>query len=73
MTTTYKPRHAKPMTVDEVITEVTEVPGHTEASQVMRAIRSRQLLLAVADQLYIDPEGHSSDWLRKAIVTEARA
>ena len=61
------------MTADDIITAVTQAATHAEAEAIMRDVHSRALLLATADQLYIDVDGHASAWVRKAIVAEARA
>jgi hypothetical protein len=61
------------MTPDEIITKVTQAPTDGDALVVMNDVRSRKTLLAVADQLYIDAIGKSSDSIRKAIVSEARS
>jgi hypothetical protein len=74
-------RHAKRakgvlsnVTPDDVITAITKAATEDDALAVMDGIRSRALLLAVADQLYIDdPNGHGNPWLRNAIVKEARS
>jgi hypothetical protein len=61
------------MSPDDIITKVTEASTAVEALAIMQDV-PRSLLLAVADQLFIDdPDGHGSPWLRKAIVEEARA
>jgi hypothetical protein len=59
--------------VDTIITQVTEAPSTAHAWDVMNAIRSPFTLRAVADQLYIDPEGHSLRTLRGMIIQEARS
>ena len=59
---------------DEIITAITQAPTTTAALEIMGTVRSRAAVLAVADQLYVDdPEGHTTAWLRRAIVKEARA
>lgn len=67
------PEQPAELTPDDIITQVTEAPAAEAALAVMRDVRSRAVLLAVADLLYIDAGGHASAWLRKAIVAEARA
>ena len=65
--------HGELVTVDDIITAVTEATTDAYAQQVIATVRSRAMLLSVADQLYIeDPAAHKSPWLRKAIVREAR-
>lgn len=44
------------------------------AHGIMATVRSRATVLAVADLAWVPyPEAHSTQWLRKAIVREARA
>lgn len=57
---------------DIVIEHVTGARTDAAALAVVSKYPPR-VLRAVADQLYIDPEGHGAAWLRKAIVAEARA
>lgn len=61
------------MTPDDIITQITQAPSADAALAIMNGVRSRSLLLAVADLLYIEAEGQTSPWIRKAIVSEARA
>jgi hypothetical protein len=61
------------MTADDLITAVTEAATERDAQRIANGVHSRTLLLATADLLYIDAAGHSSGWLRKAIVREARS
>lgn len=64
---------SQPLTADDIITRVTGAPAHADALLIIDAVRSRALLVAVADLLYIgQPENHSSRWLRAAIIAEAR-
>ena len=61
------------MTVDEIITRVTQAPAQADAETVINAVRSRAMLAEVADLLHIDAAGHAPAWIRTAIVTEARS
>jgi hypothetical protein len=59
---------------DDIVTMVTDAPTESQACTVVDSVRSRAALLAVADLLYVDyPEGHTDNWLRAAIVREARS
>jgi uncharacterized protein (DUF1697 family) len=60
-------------TADDIVTLVTSAATQADAQAVMDGVRSRALLLATADLLYIDADGRASASLRKAIVREARA
>ena len=60
------------MTVDDVITKITEAPNDSMAKAIMRSV-PHKLILQVADQLHIETEGHGDGWLRTEIVREARA
>jgi hypothetical protein len=60
-------------TADDIITRVTSAPTEADAEDIVAGVRSRALLLAVADLLYIDADGHGTAWVRQAIVTEARS
>lgn len=59
------------LTVDDVITQITEAPTEASALTIMR-MQSRAMVLAVADQLYIDPDA-SLAVIRREIVQEARS
>lgn len=61
------------MNADDILTAITEAPTNEAALDIMRGVHSRALLLAVADQLYIDPIAHTSAWLRETIVMVARS
>lgn len=63
---------AKPFGIDDIITMITEEDTDEDALSVIRTIRTRKLLDQIADQLHIDSEGHDAEWIRKAIVKEAR-
>lgn len=60
-------------TADDIITRLVQAPGTDAATAVIAGVTSRALLLEVADLLHIDADGHALPWVRKAIVTEARA
>lgn len=64
---------APKLTADDIITKVTQAATEADALAVVADVHSRQLLLAAADLLYIEVDGHASAWVRKAIVREARA
>ena len=57
--------------VDDAITRITEAGNDTKA----RAPRNltHRVLFAVADQLHIETEGHGTQWVRNAVLKEARA
>lgn len=57
--------------VDDAITRITEAKSESAAKVVAHAL-SHRLLFAVADQLYIETEGHGTSWIRNAVVKEAR-
>ena len=61
------------MSPDDIITQITQAPTSAHALAIASGVRSRKLLLAVADLLYIEADSKTTDWLRKAIVKEARA
>lgn len=65
-------RPAKPVTADDLITRVTEAATRKDAQAILAGV-SRATLLAVADQLYIEPCGHGLPCLRASIVAEARS
>jgi hypothetical protein len=58
--------------VDDAITRITEAPSE-EAAKAIARVLSHRLLLAVADQLHIDTCQRNDQWVRSAIVKEARA
>jgi len=58
--------------VDEAITRITDAKDDTTAMEIASRLGHR-LLFAVADQLYVDAEGHGTQWVRNAVVKEARA
>lgn len=58
--------------VDKTITLITCAPTEEKAKAIVHSL-TRRMLLAVADQLYIETEGHGPQWIRNAIVKEARA
>ena len=60
------------LTADDIITRITEAPTEADALAALASV-PRAMLLAVADQLYIDPYGRSSAVVRRAIVAEARS
>jgi hypothetical protein len=60
-------------TADDIITAITAAPTAAVAQSVMALVTSRTLILAIADQLYIEVDGCASGTLRKEIVKEARA
>jgi hypothetical protein len=62
--------HAR--TADDVVTLVTGAGSAYAATAILEGTR-RVLLLAVADLLHIEADGHGNPWLRKAILAEARA
>lgn len=60
------------MSPDDVITQVTRAPSDAAAVDIMR-MQSRAMVLAVADQLYVESDGHSLATVRRDIVREARS
>jgi len=60
------------MNVDDIITRLTEAATTGEAYEVSRTV-PRKLLVKVADQLYVEHDGHGTEWIRWAVVKEARA
>ena len=60
------------MTVDDVITGITEAPTSDEALAILERI-PRRLLAEVADQLYVDTWCKSLASVRVACLQEARA
>ena len=65
-------RIARAETADSIITMVTEATTPRDALAVLKGIPSATLL-AVADQLYVEADGHGAAWLRRGIVEAARA
>ena len=59
-------------TPDTIITAITEAPTTAGALDLI-ATYSRGVILATADQLYIEAAGHGMAWVRHHVVTEARA
>ena len=57
--------------VDEAITSITTARDEEAAKAIAHELPHR-VLFAVADQLYINVEGHGTQWVRNAIVKEAR-
>ena len=60
------------ITPDMIITAITEAPTTADALNLI-ATYSRGVILATADQLYVDAAGHGMAWVRHHVVTEARA
>jgi hypothetical protein len=60
------------MDTDTAITRITCAATVREAEGITATLQRRDVL-AVADQLHIETEGHGMPWLRRAIVTEARS
>jgi hypothetical protein len=60
------------MNVDEIITRLTEADSEGTAYVIARTIPLK-MLRKVADQMYIETDGHGADWIRKAVIKEARA
>jgi hypothetical protein len=60
------------MDTDTAITRITRAATVREAEGITATLQRRDVL-AVADQLHIETEGHGMPWLRRAIVTEARS
>lgn len=60
------------MTVDDIITKITEAPDEESAKAIINAAPHR-VLMRVADQLYIETEGRGTSWIRRAVVKEARS
>jgi hypothetical protein len=57
----------------DVVTELVKAPSTEAASEIIAQVRERDVLMALADLLFVDPEGHGLPWVRKRIVAEARA
>ena len=60
------------MTPDGVIAAITEASTDAVAMDIMRVV-PRSLVLAVADQLSIEADGHATPYLCRVIVNDARA
>lgn len=60
------------MSPDDIVTTVTEATDREAAEKIINNV-PRTMLMRVADLLYIEADGHGLAWLRKAIVSEARA
>lgn len=60
------------MTVDDLVTAITEAPTPGAAYDILSLI-SRALLNRIADQLYVEFEGRRSTVVRHEIITEARS
>lgn len=58
--------------VDDAITRITEAADEETAKAIVHALPHR-VLFAVADQLHIETAGHGTQWIRNAVVKEARA
>ena len=58
--------------IDEAITRITEAEDDKAAKLIVHSL-SKRVLLAVADQLYIEAEGHDTQWIRNQVFKEARA
>jgi hypothetical protein len=61
------------MTPDGYVTAITEAATDAHALVILADVKSRATLEAIADLVFVDPAGHGSAWLRKAIVAEARS
>jgi hypothetical protein len=60
-------------TVNDIITRITEAETAGAAYAVARSV-PRRLLLVIADQLHINyAYDHGTEWVRWAVVKEARA
>jgi hypothetical protein len=60
------------MDVDEIITRLTEAGSMDAAYGIARTV-PRKMLLQVADQLYVEADGHGTEWIRWAVIKEARS
>lgn len=58
--------------VDDAITRITEAKDEFAAKWFVQTIPHR-VLFAIADQLHIETEGHGTQWVRNAVLKEARA
>jgi len=58
--------------VDEAITRIVEAKDENKARAVVQTLTHR-VLFAVADQLYVETEGHGTQWVRNEVLKEARA
>lgn len=58
--------------VDDVITRITGACNDHLAKMIVKTLPHR-VLFAVADQLYIETEGHGTQWVRNAVLKEARS
>jgi hypothetical protein len=58
--------------VDEIITRVTEAESIDSAYGIIRSVPYK-MLRKVADQLHIEADGHGAEWIRWAVVKEAKA
>jgi hypothetical protein len=63
------------ITVDDVITAITKAGTDADALTILTALtrRRRQLLLAVADQLYVVADGRRPAIIRAEVIAEARS
>lgn len=61
-----------PITADDIITKITEAATEAEAVDIMR-MQSRPLVLAVADLLFVEADGHSLATTRRESVRAARS
>jgi hypothetical protein len=57
---------------DDVITRITEADSEEAAYTIMLSVPVR-IVMQVADQLYVQTEGRGTNWIRRAVVREARA
>jgi len=60
------------MTADTLVTMVTEAATEAQAVDIMR-MASRSAVVAVADLLHVEADGHSLATVRRACVREARS
>jgi hypothetical protein len=59
-------------TVDDWVTAITNAASDDAALTMLRSAGPK-MLAELADQLYIEADGHGPAWQRRAIVREARA
>ena len=60
------------MTVDDMITKITEAPTEQAAKAIMQSV-PRRIVLQMADQLHIDMWGHGTVWTINEVIKEARS
>jgi hypothetical protein len=59
---------------DIILDQVAHAATDDSAAGIMDGVRDRATVLAMADLAWVPyPEAHSTQWLRKRIVAEARA